>query len=126
VVTTPEPTAITDAYAVIKVMTRDAVTGRISLLVNQAASAAEGQAVYERISRVVKQFLHVSVLDAGYVPSDENVPLAVRRRTPFVLSAPRCPASMAIAQLAARLERGVGGPTDAGGFFNRMSRWFRK
>ena len=126
VVTTPEPTAITDAYAVIKVMTRDSTMGRISLLVNQALSAAEAQGVHERISRVAKQFLHVSVLDAGYVPGDENVPQAVRRRTPFVLSAPRCPASMAIAQLAARLERGVGGPADAGGFFNRMSRWFRK
>lgn len=126
VVTTPEPTAITDAYAVIKVMTRDEVTGRVSLLVNQAHSPAEAQAVHERISRVAKQFLQVSVLDAGYLPSDENVPMAVRRRMPFVLANPRCPASMAIGQLAARLERGVGGPVEAGGFFNRMSRWFRR
>lgn len=126
VVTTPEPTAITDAYAVIKVMTRDPVTGRISLLVNQAHSQGEAQAVHERISRVVKQFLQVSVLDAGFVPTDESVSQAVRRRTPFVLSNPRCPASMAIGQLAARLERGIGAPTESGGFFNRMSKWFRK
>ncbi|HEY1686579.1 MAG TPA: MinD/ParA family protein [Tepidisphaeraceae bacterium] len=126
VVTTPEPTAITDAYAVIKVMTRDAVTAKMSLLVNQAHSAMEAQAVYERISRVVKQFLQTSVLDAGYVPTDENVSQSVRRRMPFVLSAPNCPASMAIGQLAARLERGIGGPSEVGGFFNRMSRWFRK
>lgn len=126
VVTTPEPTAITDAYAVIKVMTRDPVTGRISLLVNQAHSQGEAQAVHERISRVVKQFLQVSVLDAGFVPTDESVSQAVRRRTPFVLSNPRCPASMAISQLAARLERGIGAPTESGGFFNRMSKWFRK
>jgi flagellar biosynthesis protein FlhG len=126
VVTTPEPTAITDAYAVIKVITRDSVAGRVSLLVNQVQSPAEGQAVHERISRVAKQFLQVSVLDAGYLPADETVPMAVRRRTPFVLAAPRCPASLAIAQLAARLERGVGGAVIHGGFFNRMSRWFRK
>jgi flagellar biosynthesis protein FlhG len=126
VVTTPEPTAITDAYAVIKVMTQDAVTGRISLLVNQAHSAAEAQAVHERISRVAKQFLHVSVLDAGFVPTDESVSQAVRRRSPFVLSAPKSSASTAIAQLAARLERGIGTPTDSGSFFNRMSKWFRK
>lgn len=126
VVTTPEPTAITDAYAVVKVLTRDIAIGRMSLLVNQVHSAAEGQAVHERISRVAKQFLQTSVLDAGYLPCDEQVSLAVRRRTPFVLASPNCPASLAIARLAARLERGVGATADTGGFFNRMSRWFRK
>jgi flagellar biosynthesis protein FlhG len=126
VVTTPEPTAITDAYAVIKVITRDGLDRRVSLLVNQVHSPLEAHAVHDRISRVAKQFLGVSVLDAGYLPADEQVPLAVRRRQPFVIAAPRCPASLGIAQLAARLERGVGGPIEAGGFFNRMSRWFRR
>ncbi len=127
VVTTPEPTAITDAYAVVKVMTREGGDRRISLLVNQVRSQAEARAVHDRIARVAKQFLGVSVLDAGHVPSDEQVPLAVCRRTPFVLVAPRCPASQSIAQLAMRLERGVASNgADSGGFFNRMGRWFRK
>src|SRR5205809_253456 len=50
VVTTPEPTAITDAYAVVKVISRDGTNRRISLLVNQARSAAEARVVYERIA----------------------------------------------------------------------------
>ncbi len=126
VVTTPEPTAITDAYAVIKVITRESAERRVSLLVNQVKSPGEGRVVYERIAKVAKQFLSVSVLDAGHIMADEQVSLAVRRRTPFVLSSPLCPASLCIAQLAMRLERGVAGARESTGFFNRMSRWFRK
>ena len=126
VVTTPEPTAITDAYAVVKVISRDASERRLSLLVNQARSPAEGRVVHERIAKVAKQFLGVSVLDAGYVLADENVQQAVRRRTPFVLGTPNCPAARCIEKLAMRLEQGVANVNDHGGFFNRMSRWFRK
>ncbi len=126
VVTTPEPTAITDAYAVVKVISRDGCERRLSLLVNQTRSPHEGRVVHERIAKVARQFLGVSVLDAGSVPLDEQVSIAVRKRTPFVLGAPRCAASSGIAQLAIRLEQGVAGKLDHGGFFNRMSRWFRK
>jgi flagellar biosynthesis protein FlhG len=128
VVTTPEPTAITDAYAVIKVISRDGGQRRLSLLVNQTRSVTESKVVYERIAKVSRQFLNVTVFDAGHVPSDENVPQAVRRRTPFVLGAPRCPASLGIAQLAMRLEQGVAGRIDsgAGSFFTRMIGWLRR
>ena len=125
IVTTPEPTAITDAYAVVKVLSRDNVERRISLLTNQVRSAAEGRIVHGRISKVAKQFLGISVLDAGYVLADEAVQSAVRRRRPFVLDSPRCGASQCIAQLAMRLEQGVNGQADSAGFFNRMTRWFR-
>lgn len=127
VVTTPEPTAITDAYAVVKVISRDGGERRISLLVNQARSHNESRVVFERIAKVARQFLGVNVYDAGYIPADENVPLAVRRRTPFLLGTPRCPASLCIAQLAMRLEQGVCVRHDTGaGFFSRMIGWFRR
>jgi len=126
VVTTPEPTAITDAYAVVKVISRDTHERRLSLLVNQARSPAEGRVVHERIAKVAKQFLGVNVLDAGYVLADDAVQTAVRRRLPFVIGAPNCPAAKCIEKLAMRLEQGVANPNDGAGFFNRMSRWFRK
>jgi flagellar biosynthesis protein FlhG len=128
VVTTPEPTAITDAYAVIKVISREPHQRPLSLLVNQVRVQGEGQLVYERIAKVARQFLRVHVMDAGFIPADPEVPASVRRRTPFLLANPRCPASLYISQLAMRLERGVA-PNVAvpgGGFFNRMSRWFRR
>jgi flagellar biosynthesis protein FlhG len=135
VVTTPEPTAITDAYAVIKVLTRDGgAARRTSLLVNQALSHDEAKLVYERIARVARQFLHVDLLDAGWVPDDEHVVLSVRKRMPFVLAYPRSPAAACVTQLAMRLSAGVVagangnavGVNASGGFFNRMSRWFRR
>jgi flagellar biosynthesis protein FlhG len=126
IVTTPEPTAITDAYAVIKVVSKDNNIRRLSLLVNQVRSSQEAKVVFERIAHVAKQFLNVTVLDGGYVPADEQVPLAVRKRQPFVLGAPRSHASQSIAKLAMRLEQGVAGKLGQDGFFNRMSRWFRR
>jgi flagellar biosynthesis protein FlhG len=131
VVTTPEPTAITDAYAVIKVLSRQYALPeedhrRISLLVNQVRSPVEGKIVHERIARVARQFLSVPVLDAGYIMDDEQVPLGVRRRLPFMIGSPRSPASLCIAQLAMRLEQGVSNRSERGGFFNRMGRWFKR
>jgi flagellar biosynthesis protein FlhG len=142
VVTTPEPTAITDAYAVVKVLHKDASAPpgalaaataeggerRISLLVNQVRSPAEARVVHERIAKVARQFLGVSVYDAGHLVADECVPLSVRSRTPFVLAHPRSAASHCITQLAMRLEQGVNAAASGGsdGFFNRMSRWFRR
>lgn len=126
VVTTPEPTAITDAYAMVKVISKDNQPRRVSLLVNQAHHVTEAAQVYERISTVAKKFLNLNLLDAGYVLSDPEVPKAVRKRTPFVIGAPRCHASHCVAQLAMRLAQGVSVQPDSGGFFNRMSRWFFK
>jgi flagellar biosynthesis protein FlhG len=126
VVTTPEPTAITDAYAVIKVISRDPEPRRVSLLVNQASGQMEARAVYDRIAKVAKQFLQVGVLDAGYIMHDNNVSMAVRRRTPFLLASPRCPASAGIEQLAIRLQQGVVVSANSTGFFSRMSRWFKR
>jgi flagellar biosynthesis protein FlhG len=123
IVTTPEPTAVTDAYAMIKVLTRgDAQAGSVSLLVNQARSAVEAEQVRDRIVRVAKQFLGVGVFDAGHVPYDPLVAEAVRRRTPFVLASPTCPASRAVAELAHRLEPGLEMP-ERSGFFDRLGRW---
>jgi flagellar biosynthesis protein FlhG len=126
VVTTPEPTAITDAYAVIKVISRDSETRQVSLLVNQVRSLSEARIVHDRIARVARQFLGIKVQDAGYVQHDEAVPRAVRNRTPFVLSSPNSPASLCIGHLAARLQHGVAANLEPSGFFDRMSRWFRR
>jgi len=125
IVTTPEPTAMTDAYAVAKVISRDAGSRRLSLLVNQAASGAEARGVYERIARVARDFLRLTVYDAGYVLEDSHVAASVRRRVPFVLAWPQCPAARCIAQVAGRFHHGVAVPA-AEGFFQRIARWLGK
>ena len=64
-------------------------------MVNQARTPAEARQVYDRIANVARQFLGAEVADAGFVPLDDAVPTAVRRRAPFVLSAPRSEAGRA-------------------------------
>jgi len=124
VVTTPEPTAITDAYAVIKVLTQRGYDGQLSLLVNFAADRDEARATYQRISGVARQFLGAKVMDAGYVLADEKVRQAVRRREPFVLAFPRCQASRCLAALATKLCAGGALMERKGGFFKRVANWF--
>jgi flagellar biosynthesis protein FlhG len=126
VVTTPEPTAITDAYAVIKVISKDGQDRSLNLLVNQVRGASEGKLVYERVAKVAKNFLGVNVLDAGHVVADDHVRRAVLQRVPFLLSAPKCAASFCVTQLAMRFEQGIAPLNDGGGFFNRMGKWFKK
>jgi flagellar biosynthesis protein FlhG len=125
VVTTPEPTAITDAYAVIKVISKDGVDRRISLLVNQVRNASEAKQVHDRVAKVAKNFLGVNVLEAGHMVADDHVRRAVLQRMPFLLCSPKCGASFCITQLAMRFEQGIS-PAADGGFFNRMSKWFKK
>jgi flagellar biosynthesis protein FlhG len=140
VVTTPEPTAITDAYAAIKVLIRSpgdeteaaaaaSADRRVSLLVNQALSPQEASQVYERVAKVARQFLGLVLFDAGYVPRDDAVLLAVRSRSPFVLSAPKSAAAQCIQQLVIRLGQGATAaplPPKATSFFDRMGRWIFK
>ena len=131
VVTTPEPTAITDAYAVVKVISRERQQepgvqhAPISLLVNQSQSAGEGKAVYERVSGVARQFLGIDLQDGGYLPQDKAVTMAVRKRVPFILDNPRSAAALSVTQLAMRLEAGVTVQRPET-FFGRLSRLFRR
>lgn len=122
VVTTPEPTAVTDAYAVIKTITRRREATDIRLLVNMVKDAQEGRLIYDRITAVCRKFLNVSPRYAGHVVSDPRVPQAVRRRRPFVLDHPGCEASVCIGQLAHRMDRHAADPSGAG-LFHRMVAW---
>jgi flagellar biosynthesis protein FlhG len=124
VVTTPEPTAMTDAYAMIKALSRHAPELRIDLVVNMAESTAESTSVHERMSRVARTFLDRGVDLAGWVPADPAVREAVRHRVPFTVYAPESRAARAMDRLA-RHVAGVGavGAAPDTGFFGRLSGW---
>lgn len=124
VVTTPEPTAITDGYAVIKVVSQRGYAGHISLLVNLVSGRQEGRATHQRIASVAREFLGVTLYDAGFMVTDPKVGQAVRRREPFVLAYPNCPASRCLAALAAKLCAGGALVARKEGFFRRVARWF--
>ena len=124
VVTTPEPTAITDAYAMIKVLASKNYAGRISLLVNMAQTLVEGKNVYRQIADVASRFLNVAVYEAGVLCKDENLAQAVRRREPVVQAFPKADISRAFATISNRLTKGTNIRAGREGFFRKVVNWF--
>jgi flagellar biosynthesis protein FlhG len=80
VVTTPEPHAITDAYAIIKVLAEEHGIKCFNLLVNQTKSPDQGLKVFQRIAEVAERFLDIKVNSLGYVPSDPQISRQVMLR----------------------------------------------
>ncbi|MBZ0272079.1 MinD/ParA family protein [bacterium] len=103
VVTTPEPTAITDAYAMMKVLATEHGERRFLLLPNNVQNERAAQKIYADLAGVATRFLDISISLVGYVPADANLPRAVRRRRLVVDAYPDSPASQAFDRLAGRL-----------------------
>ena len=124
VVTTPEATAITDAYAMIKVLTGNKFAGRVSLTVNMAETVAEGKKTYQQIANVAKRFLNTHVYDAGTLLRDERLSSAVRLRKPVVLAYPKAQISLSLVALAAKLSNGSAAQFNDKGVFRKVVDWF--
>lgn len=128
VVTTPEPTAYTDAYAMIKVIDEQAAPGRIGLVINMAQNVKEAKNAASGIILISKQFLQVGVTDYGYILRDPDVPRATRRQEAFTLYSPSCSASRSIRTLANRViagERQKRG-SRLQGFLERFTEFFQR
>jgi len=100
VVATPDPTSMTDAYALIKLLSQEDSLGAVKLLVNLARNRAEGEVVSQRIASVAMKFLNLVVEQTGIMTIDPVLASAVRERRPVVLSHPKCTAARDIRRLA--------------------------
>lgn len=107
VVTTPEPTAITDAYGMIKIITTEIEDREINiqLLVNRVHSAEEGKRIADRIISIVGQFLNYKVNYVGFVYEDPAVQNSVIRQKPFIVVAPQSKPSMCVKHIVGRIEK---------------------
>ena len=103
VVTTPEPTAITDAYAMIKVLHQSYRVKRVKLLVNQVGNSAEGLKVYNKLSDVSDRFLNVGIDYVGSIRWDGCVAEAVKKRQPLLTSFPKSASAENFMQVARTL-----------------------
>ena len=107
VVTTPEPTAITDAYGMIKIITTEIEDREINiqLLVNRVHSADEGKRIADRIISIVGQFLNYKVNYVGFVYEDTAVQNSVIRQKPFIVVAPQSKPAMCVKHIVGRIEK---------------------
>lgn len=123
-VTTPEPTALADAYAAMKALSRRQSGLQMTLVINQVEKPEEAEAAAERIMLTARDFLNLKVEHLGNVPRDPYVWQAVRHKTPFTVAYPGAPASRAVEAVARRLTGGgspvISEPPRPGGFFDRL------
>ncbi len=103
VVTSPEPTALTDAYALIKVLYQRHAKRRFRLIVNMARSSQEASEVYKRLARATDHFLNLTIEYLGYVVWDENVKEAVRQQKAVAEIYPNSPATRCLAKIAEKI-----------------------
>lgn len=126
VVTTPEPTAITDAYGIVKSIVLVAPDKNIKLLVNRVTSALEGRRVTERVVNISNQFLNVKIEGYGFIFEDENVPKSIRKQKPFLIEFPKTRASGCINLVAGRILGSEITPADnSGGLGSIFRRFFQ-
>jgi flagellar biosynthesis protein FlhG len=106
IVTTPEPTAITDAYGIIKIIATEINNPSLDLklVVNRVSTILEGRKVAERVISIVGQFLNIKVENLGLVYDDPVVSQGVIRQTPFIHMDPNSKAAISVKHIASRLE----------------------
>ena len=105
VVVCDEPASITDAYALIKVLSREHGVQRFQILANQTRRSGEGPALFQKISRVCDRFLSVGLEFAGSIPFDDYLRRAVQRQTAVVDAYPASNSSVALKNLALRADK---------------------
>ncbi len=114
VVVCDEPASLTDAYALIKLLSREHDLFRFRIVANMAGSAQEGRELFKKLTRVTDKFLDVMLDFVGVVPYDEYLRKSVRKQRAVVEAFPRSKASIAFKEMAVRIDnwpvpRGAGG-----------------
>lgn len=106
-VTTPDPSSLTDSYSLVKSLHMDPrynkYNTKVSVLANKVSSATEGKHVHEKLNSVVQQFLQSEILYAGMIPQDSSLERAVRQQQPVSIYAPSAKSAKAFEQLANNL-----------------------
>ena len=123
IVTTPEPTAITDAYGMIKIIATetDSLKLNLKLIVNRVHSAAEGKRISDRMTTIVGQFLNCKVEYMGFIYDDPVVSQAVVRQKPFIIAEPTSKPAMCVKHLVSRIEKiDIEKATGVSGFIDKL------
>lgn len=123
IVTTPEPTALTDAYAMIKVMSAHYKERAFGVIVNQCVGLNDAQNAFQNLRRVAATHLDVNLNLIGTVPFDPLLRESVSARRPVLTEFPSCHASRAFRNLAIQLTSDINPPRIKGGvqfFFQQL------
>ncbi len=104
VVVCDEPSSITDAYALIKLLNKEYGLMRFRVVANMTRTPQEGQNLFAKLNLVCERFLDVALQYSGHVPFDENVRNAVQKQKALLEFAPSSKASIALKSLARKVD----------------------
>jgi len=122
VITLPEPTAIADAYALIKTLRREAID-KIGVVINKVESKFEAEATFKKLETVSKRFLGVGISYIGHISADNNIIKAVKQQEPFYIKYESSAASRNVEQICGKLT-GQGNTKSSEGFVKRLASFF--
>ncbi|MBF0277576.1 MAG: MinD/ParA family protein [SAR324 cluster bacterium] len=131
-IATPEPTSMTDAYSVIKILATKYHVRKFNLITNAVESQKEALAVYDRLNKVVYDFLQIKLNYTGFVYKDPMLTKAVRMQKPLLEVYPKSPAGKCFSVLARKLDQNAGMlpildlDEPQTGFWDRLMHWKRK
>ncbi len=116
----PEPTSLTDAYAMIKVLTRNGFNGRVSVFPSMVKNSTKARNLYRKISSAAQRFLDMKVDYAGYVCVDEKLPQAVADQVPAIVRFPTSEVARCYMMIASTLLSQEAGSPDMERFWSRL------
>ncbi|UTC48029.1 MinD/ParA family protein [Treponema vincentii] len=107
IITTSEPTAITDAYGIIKVIATevDNMNLNLKMIINRVDSAAEGKRIADHMIKIAAQFLNLKIEYLGFIYNDPSVTKAVLKQKPFIIAEPNGKASSCLKHIVSRMEK---------------------
>ncbi|MCL1813738.1 MAG: MinD/ParA family protein [Treponema sp.] len=125
IITTPEPTAITDAYGIIKIIATEinSLNMGLKLVVNRVKNAAEAGKIADRMINITSQFLNLKLEYLGFIYDDTAVTQAVLKQRPFMVVDPKCKASQCVQHIVGRMDKIE--VQDNGGFGKLFKRMFK-
>ncbi len=103
IVTTPQPTSVTDAYGIIKVLATENKNIQIDLIVNRGRTVMQARSVSERIRKIAKQYLDIEINSLGMVFEDKIVEEALFKKVPFIILKPKSKSSVAVESIGSKL-----------------------
>jgi flagellar biosynthesis protein FlhG len=100
-----EPASMTDAYALVKVLSRHHGVTQFRVVANMVRSPGEGDALFQKLQRVTSKFLDVTLEYVGEIPEDPYLRRSIREQRPVIAAFPACPASRAFKKLALKADK---------------------
>lgn len=125
----PEPTSLTDAYALLKILSMNGYAGNPKIVVNQSKRKDMGKKIFDKFSQTVTKYLAMDIALLGTIIKDPHVPDAVTQQKPVLSIYPDCKASKSIRSIGENLVNQLTGKTDSGSletFFTRYVRFLNR